>query len=180
MTPQTDASATHFPADPPPEPQTVQSALNTLNGWRQASAATAIVTAALLPTDMAHTDRDSRDPPTTRSPPRTRTHTPDSSATEAAERSPTGLRRAAAAAQPPARSDCWPLLRDRVAAERPQLLAIAAALEHAHDPDPTCVALIHELLTDGCSPLYDTRVPAADLHTTQKRVRAGLQVEPHL
>ena len=207
MTPHTHASATHFPADPPPEPQTVQSSLNTLNGWRQASAATAIVTAALLPFAISwhvsylaaiycaliaaasltvccqltwHTRIASLaiHPQLAHLPELAHTRrrlVSNRSRRALAHR----LRSTAAAPQPPARSDCWPLLRDRVAAERPQLLAIAAALEQAPDPDATCVALIRELLTDGRSPLYDIRVPAADLHTTLKRVRGGLLVEPH-
>ena len=69
-----------------------------------------------------------------------------------------GLRRTAASTQPPTRFDVCPLLLDRVAPLRPELLQIAAALEQTPDPDPTSVALIHELLRDGCSPLYNPNV----------------------
>jgi hypothetical protein len=89
-----------------------------------------------------------------------------------------GLRRTANPNQPPARFDTCPLLLDRVTPERPQLLAIAAALEQAHHPDPTCVAAIRELLTNACSPLYNTNLPATDLHTTLNRVHAGLDPDP--
>ena len=85
-----------------------------------------------------------------------------------------GLRRTVAPNQPPARFDCCPILRDRVAAVRPELLDIAAVLEQADDPDPVSVALIHELLHDGCSPLYDDRVAPADLEATLRRARVGL------
>jgi hypothetical protein len=90
-----------------------------------------------------------------------------------------GRRRTAAATQPAARFDCCPILRERVATVRPELLEIAAALEHGHDPDPTCIALVHELLTDARSPLYNDNIPAADLHTTLKRASAGLAAQSH-
>jgi hypothetical protein len=55
---------------------------------------------------------------------------------------------------------------------------IAAALEQTTGPDPASVALIYQLLTDGCSPLYNLRVPAEDLQVTLRRVRVGLQMHP--
>jgi hypothetical protein len=89
-----------------------------------------------------------------------------------------GLRRTAASTQPPTRFDICPILLDRVAPLRPELLQIATALEQTHDPDPTSVALIHELLRDGCSPLYNPSVPAADLRAALRRARAGLGAQP--
>jgi hypothetical protein len=89
-----------------------------------------------------------------------------------------GLRRTAAPNQPPHRFDCCPVLPDRVAAVRPELLQLASALEQTDDPDPACVALIHELLTDGCSPLYNPNVPVDHLQTTVIRARAGMAARP--
>ena len=89
-----------------------------------------------------------------------------------------GLRRTAASLQPQTRFDVCPILLDRVAPLRPELLQIATALEQTHDPDPTSVALIHELLADGCSPLYNPNVLAADLRAALRRARAGLAAQP--
>jgi len=89
-----------------------------------------------------------------------------------------GLRRTAAPNQPPRRFDCCPVLTDRVAAARSELLELANALEQTRNPDPTCVALIHELLTNGCSPLYNPNLPADDLHTALARARAGITNQP--
>jgi hypothetical protein len=89
-----------------------------------------------------------------------------------------GLRRTAASTQPPTRFDVCPILLDRVAPLRPELLQIATALEQTHDPDPASVALIHELLKDGCSPLYNPSVPAGDLRAALTRARAGLAAQP--
>jgi hypothetical protein len=89
-----------------------------------------------------------------------------------------GLRRTAASTQPSTRFDVCPILLDRVAPLRPELLQIATALEQTHDPDPDSVALIHELLKDGCSPLYNPNVPAADLRVALRRARAGLAAQP--
>jgi hypothetical protein len=88
-----------------------------------------------------------------------------------------GLRRTVAPKQPPRRFDCCPALPDRVAAMRSELLQLADELEQAQDPDPVCVALIHELLTDGTSPLYNPNVPAADLNTVVTRARAGITAQ---
>jgi hypothetical protein len=85
-----------------------------------------------------------------------------------------GLRRTAAVEQPPRRFDCCPVLTDRVAVVRYELLLLADALEHSSDPDPAGVALIGELLTRGCSPLYNANVPVADLHATLARASAQL------
>jgi hypothetical protein len=85
-----------------------------------------------------------------------------------------GLRRAAAPTQPPRRFDCCPILPDRAAAVRPELLELASALQQTTDPDPSSVALIHELLTNGCSPLYNTNIPFSELEATIDRARSGL------
>jgi hypothetical protein len=85
-----------------------------------------------------------------------------------------GLRRSAAPTQPPPHLDPCPVLRDRVARVRPQLLELACLLEQAHNPDPTFVALVQELLRDGASPLYNPNVPADDLYTMLNRARFGL------
>ena len=63
-----------------------------------------------------------------------------------------GLRRTAAVAQPPRRFDTCPILTDRVAAVRPELLQLADALEQANDLDPASVALVHQLLTERMQP----------------------------
>jgi hypothetical protein len=67
-----------------------------------------------------------------------------------------------------------PLLRYRAAAVRTELLEIAALLEQARDPDPTCVKEIHELLTNGDSPLYHPGVHVSELYTTLDYIRSGL------
>ena len=85
-----------------------------------------------------------------------------------------GVRRTADPIQPSRRLDPCPVLVDRVAAVRAQLLELANDLEQTQTPDPACVALLHELLTLGSSPLYNPNVPADDLDTTLARARAGL------
>src|ERR1700677_2796313 len=89
-----------------------------------------------------------------------------------------GLRRTAAAEQPPRRFDCCPVLTDRVAGVRYELLLLADTLEHCTDPDPASVALISELLTSGCSPLYNANVPVAELDATLARARAQIAPGP--
>jgi hypothetical protein len=71
-----------------------------------------------------------------------------------------GLRRTADPIQPPRRFDCCPILAERAAEVRDQLLELANALERTTTPDPVCVALIRELLTNGASPLYNPNLPA--------------------
>jgi hypothetical protein len=90
------------------------------------------------------------------------------------------LRLAVASKQPPARFDRAgiPVLRDRVAAARSELLDVATVLKHSHAPDPASVALRRELLGDGSSPLSNPHIPAADLHATLSRARAGLAAQP--
>jgi hypothetical protein len=90
-----------------------------------------------------------------------------------------GLRRTAASTHPPTRFDVCPILLDRVTPLRIDLLQIADALDQTRNPDPTAVALIHVLLTDGRSPLYNQGVPSADLHFALSRARAGLAAQPH-
>jgi hypothetical protein len=87
------------------------------------------------------------------------------------------LLRTARPTQPPARYDACPVLRDRVAPLRSELIALAFELEHAEDPDPASVSLIHELLHDGASPLYNANRPAADVQRTLDRARAGLTAQ---
>jgi hypothetical protein len=88
-----------------------------------------------------------------------------------------GLRRTALEAGKPNRFDPCPVLHDRVASVRPAMLEIAATLEHDCSPDPVCLALLGELLHDGCSPLYNPNVQATDLDTILKRVRAEFTPE---
>jgi hypothetical protein len=68
-----------------------------------------------------------------------------------------------------------PLLHYRVAAVRTDLLEIAATLERSHDPDPACVAELHDLLANGCdSPLYNPDIHVSELRATLHYVRARL------
>jgi hypothetical protein len=67
------------------------------------------------------------------------------------------------------------LLHYRAAAVRTELLEIAALLEQATDPDPACVREIHELLTNGDSPLYHPGVHVSELYATLHYIRAGLR-----
>jgi hypothetical protein len=67
------------------------------------------------------------------------------------------------------------LLHYRAAAVRTDLLEIAALLEHAHDPDPDCVAALRNLLANGCdSPLYNADIHISELRATLDHVHAGL------
>jgi hypothetical protein len=72
------------------------------------------------------------------------------------------------------------LLHYRAAAVRTQMLQIAATLERARDPDPECMTLLQNLLANdtGNSPLYNRHIPAPDLETTLRRIRAGLETQP--
>jgi hypothetical protein len=71
------------------------------------------------------------------------------------------------------------LLNDRVTAVRPEILYIAAALERVSDPDPVCVTLVHDLLSNraGDSPLYNSRIPAGELQARLARAGAGLEAD---
>jgi hypothetical protein len=63
----------------------------------------------------------------------------------------------------------------RVAAVRVELLEIAALVETARDPDPACIAELHELLANGCdSPLYNADIHISELHATLHHIRASL------
>ena len=67
------------------------------------------------------------------------------------------------------------LLYDRAAAVRSELLEIADLLERTHDPDPACVASLHELLRNGCdSPLYNAEVHESELRATLYYARRAL------
>jgi hypothetical protein len=67
------------------------------------------------------------------------------------------------------------LLHYRAAAVPSDLLEIAATLEHANNPDPACVAALHDLLANGCdSPLYNADIHISELHATLDYVRSGL------
>ena len=67
------------------------------------------------------------------------------------------------------------LLHDRAFAARFELLEIAAMLERVPDPEPDCVATLHDLLANGCaSPLYNTDIHISELHATLHYVRSGL------
>jgi hypothetical protein len=84
------------------------------------------------------------------------------------------LRQTVAPAQPPRRFDCCPVLPDRVEAVRPAVLRLASALERNTGPDPASVALIRELVTDGCGPLYNPNVPTEELRRAITRAGAGI------
>ena len=66
------------------------------------------------------------------------------------------------------------LLRYRAATVRGDLLQVAAMLDNASDPDPACIAVLHDLLRDGISPLYNPAVDASELQDTLDYVRQGL------
>jgi hypothetical protein len=72
------------------------------------------------------------------------------------------------------------LLHYRVAAARTDLLEIAAMLEHAPDPDPACLAALHELLANGCdSPLHNAEIHVSELHATLHHLRTELGPRPN-
>lgn len=67
------------------------------------------------------------------------------------------------------------LLHDRVTAVRTDLLEIAVMLERSDDPDPGCVAALHDLVSDGCeSPLYNPEVHVSELRATLYFARSRL------
>jgi hypothetical protein len=201
-----EAAHVRFPHQVQPDRTTVEHRLVLLNNWRSGSAATAIVMGGLLPFAVAwhvtyiigiaasmigagtlslgcHLAREHRLSTLLIFP--EFAQLPDLAgkrkrlqSTRNRRALADGLRRTAAPTQPPRRFDCCPVLPDRVAAVRSELLQLASALEQTDDPDPACVALIHELLTDGCSPLYNPNLPADDLTTTLTRARAGIAAQP--
>jgi hypothetical protein len=205
--PRSHPTPADFPPHPRPDRRRVDSRLSLLDDWRQASAATATVVAALLPFAVAwhanelvaiaaaltvaatlavgcHVTRERQLGILTTFPEfaqlpelagkRRRLVSARNRRALAA-----GLRRTASPSQPPRRFDCCPVLRDRIAGARPQLLQLADDLEHSIDPDPASVALIHELLTNGCSPLYNPNLPLDTLHATLTRASTGIAVPPH-
>ena len=192
------------PPHQPPDRQTVQSSLATLRNWREGSVATAIVMAALLPFAVAwhmtyltataacliaaailatgcHMTREHRlatlaiIPELTQLPEFAAKHKRLLS-TRNRQALAAGLRRTAAPTQPPRRFDTCPILTDRVAPIRAELLELADALERTNDLDPPSVALIHELLTNACSPLYNPNLPADDLHATISCAHSGISL----
>jgi hypothetical protein len=71
-----------------------------------------------------------------------------------------------------------PLLHDRAAAVRSELLEIAVMLEHARDPDPHTITALRTLLANGCdSPLYNPDIHVSELRATLHGVRGGLATE---
>jgi hypothetical protein len=67
------------------------------------------------------------------------------------------------------------LLHYRAAAVRTDLLEIAALLEDARNPDPACIAALHNLLANGCdSPLYNAHIHLSELRATLDYIRSGL------
>jgi hypothetical protein len=198
---QTDIRQARFPAEAPPTRRTVE-ALEALENWRNAATATAVVTAVALPLAlsahtaygvatvsavivgwllavMAHLVRECRlrtlvihsEFAQVPSVARKRRRLVSSRSRRALARC---LHETAATTQPPTRFDSCPVLRDRVADVRAELCDLGSALERHPDPDPACVALIRELLSDGASPLYNPNVPASDLQVALARVRVGL------
>jgi hypothetical protein len=196
------APAQRFPGHTPAQPDKVRSDLNRLRNWRDGSAAMALTMGALLPlaiawhvaylvaiaasliaaTLIALATHRARETCLTALAKHTQFATDPELArkrklllSERKRRAlAAGLRRTASPAQPPTRFDTCPILLDRVARVRDELLQIADRVEHVRDPDPTCIALIQELLTNACGPLYNRNVPEADLHATLVRARAGL------
>ena len=200
------ARDTHFPG-PSPRISAVAPRLEMLDHWRMGGSATAIAAAGLLPFAVAwhmtylvaiaasivgaatlaiccHLVRAFQLARLTIYP--EFAHLPDLARKRRQLGSPRnrrrlaeGLRHTALEAGKPNRFDPCPLLRDRVASVRPALLEIAATLEHdCTTPDPVCLALLGELLHNGCSPLYNPNVHATDLVTILKHVRAGLTPGP--
>ena len=205
-TQRTPAAPLSFPPKQPGELQTVQTGLDLLRDWRGASVATAIVMGALLPFAVAwhvsyavtiaacaigavslalgcHALRERRlaalaiFPELARLPDLARKRRRLTS-TSSRQALAGGLRRAADPKQPPHRFDCCPVLRDRVSVVRTEMLELARALEQAPAPDPTSVALIRELLTNGCSPLYNPNLSIDELRATLTDARAGMARPP--
>jgi hypothetical protein len=186
----------------PPGRENAPSGLGLLDAWRGGSAATAVVMAALLPFAVAwhvtylvavaaslvgaltlaagcHIARECRlnaliiFPEFAELPElagkRKRLVSPRNRRALAAS-----IRRTVAPTQPARRFDCCPVLPDRVAAVRPALLRLASALDRNPEPDPASVALIRELLKDGCGPLYNPNVAAEELRRAITRAGAGI------
>jgi hypothetical protein len=199
----TDAARVSFPPQPPSDQATVRSSLDRLDNWRCGSAATAIVMVVLLPLAViwhanefvaiatcailaaalavaCHVTRGRRLATLAMFPQFARL--PALAGTRRRLLRPRNrrrlagwLRQTALTTQPPHRSDCCPVLVDRVAAVRSELLELADSLQHSPEVDPASIALLQELLANGCcSPLYNPNVRAEELHATLTRVRAGI------
>jgi hypothetical protein len=203
----TQAPQVRFPSRTAPDRDTAERHLALLTNWRTGALATAVATAGLLPFAIAWQDSDAVAIAAAiiiaailvlgihvarRRRLATIALSPELAglAELAAERRrlqsartrhalAAGLRRAADPIQPPRRFDPCPVLTDRVAVLRDELLALANALEQTQAPDPASVALLRELLTNGTSPLYNPNLPAADLHATLTRATAALTPQPH-
>ncbi len=205
-TQRTPAAHPGLPPRQPPELQTVQSGLDLLRDWRGVGVATAVVMGALLPFAVAwhvsyeiaiaacavgavtlalgcHVVRERRLAALAIFPELARL--PDLASkrkrlasTRSRRALADGLRRAADPMQPPHRFDCCPVLRDRVAVVRTDMLDLACALQQGPAPDPTSVALIRELLTNGCSPLYNPNLSSDELRETLTRARDGMAQPP--
>ena len=201
-----EAARVHFPHHVRPDRTAVEHRLALLYNWRSGGAATAIVMGGLLPIAVAwhvtyliaiaasmigavtlalgcHLAREHRLSTLVIFPefaqlPELAGKRKRLQSTRNRRALADGLRRTAAPAQPPRRFDCCPVLPDRIAAVRSELLELASALEQTPDPDPACVALLRELLTDGCSPLYNSNLPADELQTTLTRAGAGIAAQP--
>lgn len=79
----------------------------------------------------------------------------------------------------PSRDPHWArrdvLLYERIMQARAALLDIADTLECTDEPEPGCIATLHELLTDGCkSPLYNPDIHISELRATLYYVRSSL------
>jgi hypothetical protein len=87
-----------------------------------------------------------------------------------------GLRSVARRANAGARTRRYEiLLCERATPVRAQLLAIAAALERAANPEPDTLERLRWLLTDGCtSQLYNPDVPERQLLDVLERIEAEL------
>lgn len=75
----------------------------------------------------------------------------------------------------PIRRRSLPLMCDRVAAVRTDLLEIAALLDHVDDPDHCIVAPLRSLLANGCdSPLYNDEFHISELRAALYYIRQQL------
>ncbi len=199
--PTNNAETPHlrFPSRGAPDPETAQRHLALLTNWQTGAAGTTIVATGLLPFAIAwrasyliaiaaaiilaailaisaHIARRRRLATMALSPELVRLPDLESErkrlqSARSRRALAAGLRRTADPIQPSRHLDPCPVLVDRVAAVRAQLLELANDLEQTQTPDPACVAVLHELLTNGSGPLYNPNVPAVDLHTTLARAR---------
>jgi hypothetical protein len=68
-----------------------------------------------------------------------------------------------------------PLLGERVALVRADLLELADRLERTDDPDPGSIGALRELLSNGCdSPLYNADLHVSELRAALYYIRLGL------